>query len=799
MKRFFSIAIIVIVCVTNAVCQKIKVVDETDSQSISDVFIYSKTNSTLTDEKGIAYLDNFKSRDTLILQHPSYITLSITLKELEKLEYEVRLHEDFIRVNEIVVSQNRWEQDKREIPNKIEAIRSKDVSFYNPQTTADLVAMSDQVFVQKSQQGGGSPMIRGFSANRVLLAMDGVRLNNAIYRSGNLQNVIMMDPNVLDNSEIIFGPGSVIYGSDAIGGVMDFHTRAVKLSTTDDHYIRVNALTRYSSASNEKTGHLDFSYGKKEWGMLSSISFSDFDDLRMGSKGDEFYEQPFYVRVDSKKDTVLTNNDKSLQIGSGYSQVNMMQKFRYRPSETIDVNYAFHYSRSSDVPRYDRLVEMKSGLPKYAEWYYGPTEWMMHHISVQLADTTPFFDDLRVTMAYQSYTESRHDRKLYSENIRERTEYLDITSVNIDADKLLSNNHVIFYGLEWTSNRISSQGISRNVYSGDLRPTSSRYPDGGTLYINSGLYAGSKTHLREKVVLTTGLRANYVFLNSIFVDKSFFDFPYDEIKIDNLAFNGSVGLTYHPVEPTQINMNFSTGFRAPNLDDVGKVFDSEPGNVVVPNEDLRPEYALNADIGIVQRIGEDAKLEVTGFYTYLFDAMVRRDFVFDGQDSISYDGEMSKVQSLVNADQAFVYGFSASLSWNLFDMFFVKSSLTATHGEELGGIPLRHAAPLFGASHLIYQTNKLKADFFVRYSGAKTNDLMAPTELSKVYMYTTDENGNLYSPSWYTLNFNIAYQIKPFLQINAGIENILDKRYRPYSSGISAPGRSFMVTMRTSI
>lgn len=779
--------------------QKVKVIDETDLQAVSDVFIFSSKVSALSDEKGWADLSKFKEQDTLHFTHPAYIHKITNLKTIRENAGVVKLKEDLIRVNEIVVSQNRWEQNKREIPNKIESIRSKDVNFYNPQTTADLVGLSDQVFIQKSQLGGGSPIIRGFSANRVLIAMDGVRMNNAIYRSGNMHNVITLDPNVLDNSEVIFGPGSIIYGSDAIGGVMDFHTRQVKLSTNDEAYLRLNTLTRFSSANNEKSGHLDFSYGKRNWGLLSSISFSDYDDLRMGRKGDPFYELPVYVKVYSEYDSIMQNKNHSIQVGSGYSQLNMMHKFRFRPSKTLDLTYAFHYSRSSDVPRFDRSLEITDGIPKYAEWYYGPSQWIMHHLGAELKDTTPLFDQLRITLAYQSLTESRHDRKLGNTQIKERYEYLDITSINIDADKKIFRNNELFYGLEWGTNRINSIGIGRDVYSGNLEDVSSRYPDGGSLYINSGVYTGIKTHLGKDLTLTTGLRANYVNLHSLFVSKQFFDFPFNEIQISNTAFNGSAGIAWHPVESWQLNMNLSSGFRAPNLDDVGKVFDSEPGNVIVPNENLKPEYALNADVGIIKLFGERAKFEITGFYTYLFDAMVRRDFTFNDQSFIMYDESLSQVQAIVNAGQAFVYGFSAALNWSFLNHFYLKSSITATHGEETGGVPLRHAAPLFGASHLVFQIDKLKCDFFVRYNGTKTNANMAPSELNKKFLYIPDQNGNLYSPGWYTLNFNLAYQIKPFLQINAGIENILDKRYRPYSSGITAPGRNFMLTVRTSI
>jgi len=795
------VSLCILLCITLPLTgQSIRVVDATNLQPVSDVFIFSNLKSTLTLEKGRADLSIFKSSDTLYFQHPAYKTKSLTKAAIIESGGMVLIEEDLLKMNEVLVSVNRWEQERREIPNKIEAVKAKEAEFYNPQTTADLVALSDQVYVQKSQLGGGSPMIRGFAANRVLLVVDGVRLNNAIYRSGNLQNIISLDTHVMENAEVIFGPGSIIYGSDAMGGVMDFHTRHVKLSTSDQSYFRFNALSRYSSSNFEKTGHFDVSYGKKRWGLLTSVSFSDYGDLRMGNQGGfEDYEQPFYVRVLPDRDTVIVNDDPSLQIGSGFSQVNVMQKIRFRPSKSFDVNYAFHYSRSSDIPRYDRLIQIKDEQPKYAEWYYGPTQWIMHSLSVSMNDSTPLFDQLKITLAYQAYSESRHDRQLGMESIRERFEYLDIASFNADASKRLIGKNELFYGLEWATNRVFSVGASRNIYSGDIAAESSRYPDGGSLYINSGLYAGLKRYINQNLTLVTGLRGNYVNLQSRFVSKQFYDFPFSEINLSNLAFNGSAGLAWLPMRDLQVNANLSTGFRAPNLDDVGKVFDSEPGQVIVPNENLKPEYAVNGDVGFIYNISSRAKIDVTGFYSYLFDAMVRRPFTFNGQDSIYYDGEYSQVEALVNADWAQVYGVSTSFNWQLMRQLYLKSSITLTRGKDSGGFALRHAAPTFGATHLIYQTKKLKADLYVRYNGAKRHEDMPPSELSKPYMYTLDEFGNLYAPGWYTVNLSVAYQFKPFLQINAGIENILDRRYRSYSSGIAAPGRNFVVTIRTSI
>ncbi len=800
MKRITACLVIFLVGIITTYAQEVKLIDLTDLQPIEDVFIYCGTEkSALSDENGKADLQGFSSTDIIIFQHRSYKSKGMTLRQIEKAGWVVKLEENLVKVNEVVVSMNRWEQDRTEIPNKIESITIKEIGFYNPQTSAELVALSDQVFVQKSQLGGGSPMIRGFSANRLLLVIDGVRMNNAIYRSGNLQNIISLDPNLMENSEIIFGPGSIIYGSDALGGVMDFHTRVVKLSTDKDPYVRFNAASRFSSANLEKSGHFDFSYGTKKWGLLSSVSFSDFSDQLMGGSGHEDYQNNHFVSSIEGVDSVNENPNPDKQLFTGYSQLNLMQKFRFRPSKNLNVTYAFHYSRSSDIPRYDRLIQYKDNLPKYAEWYYGPSIWAMHRLGAELSDSTIFYDKLRLTLAYQTITESRHDRRLFDEWISERYEYLDIGSFNIDADKHLKQNYELFYGLEWVSNKVFSQGISRNVNSDQLQPESSRYPDGGTDYMSTGLYGGFKKQLSERFNLITGIRANLVSLHSTFVDTTFFDFPFNRIDLTNTALNGSIGVVYHPVESMQMNLNLSTGFRAPNLDDVGKVFDSEPGIVIVPNEELQPEYAYNVDLGLIKNVNHKLRVEVTGFYTWLNDAMVRRDFQFNGMDSIIYEGEMSRVEALVNAESARIWGISGSFNWNLIAGFLIKSSLNYTFGEEEDGIPLRHAAPLFGATHLIYQANKIKADLFVRYNGEKPFEKMAPSEIDKTYMYASDENGNPYSPSWYTINLNLAYQLRQFLQINTGIGNILNVRYRTYSSGIVAPGRNFFISMRVCI
>jgi len=792
--KFYTTLFILNILTLVGISQTIKVVDEINLHAVENVYIYSNEKTALTNKYGEANIDIFDSSDTITFQHSSFETYLISYIDLKKLNFKIKLSESVLNINEIVVSANRWEQNKEEVPNKIITLSAKQIAFLNPQTAADMLGASDEVFIQKSQMGGGSPMIRGFSANRILIVVDGVRMNNAIFRSGNLQNIISIDANTVEDAEVVFGPGSVIYGSDALGGVMDFHTLTPKLSTTKKMYVFGNALTRYSSANNEKTGHLHFNIGGKKWSSVTSFTYSDFDDMQMGTMGNEGYTRLEYVDWINGKDSVVANSNKNKQVFSGYSQINLMQKFRFRPNEKWDINYGFHYSQLSDVPRYDRLIQYKKNKLKYAEWYYGPQKWMMNVLNVKYTDSTSIFDVAKLTAAYQNYEESRHDRKFGKKDIRERTENVNAFSLNLDLDKHLTKKIYLFYGAELVTNKIKSVGQERNIYTDEITPYASRYPDGSD-YLTFAGYLNLKTNFNKKLTLISGLRYSRVIINADF-DTTFYMFPYNSINISTGALNGSIGLAYRPSTSWQFNLNTSTGFRAPNIDDIGKVFDSEPGNVVVPNENLKPEYAYNIDFGIVKTISHKIKFDFTTFYTLLKDAMVRRDFTFNGQDSIIYDGEMSRVQALVNADEAIIYGVQFGLYADIITHFSFKTNVTYTKGTDMEGVPLRHVAPLFGSAHLIFKAEKIKADLYTNYNSEILNSEMSPSEIDKPYMYASDENGNPYSPSWNTLNIKASYHINKYLQANLGIENILDVRYRPYSSGIVAAGRNFIIGLR---
>ena len=801
MRSLLILIVLLVAGPTAILGQKIRVIDAGDRKPIKNVAVYneSQTRFGYTDLAGEFNIDAFAGSDQITFQHPSYHNIELTMEQIKANGYVVSLTYRTFEIDEFVVSASRWEQNKEEVPNKITQIRKPFIDFVNPQTAADLLGASDEVFIQKSQLGGGSPMIRGFSTSRVLLVVDGVRMNNAIFREGNVQNVISLDPNIIESSEIIFGPGAIVYGSDALGGVMDFHTMKALLSTSKKPNIKINTMARTSTANSERSGHIDINIGGIKIAFLSSFSYSSFDDLRMGSVNHPDYVRPEYVKRIDGNDTVLINSDPNLQLFSGYTQYNLTEKLRFQPTEELNVVFSTHISATSDFPRYDRLIQYRSDdRLRYGEWYYGPQKWMMNNISVDWKPEKRLFDAVKLVVARQDFAESRHSRNFDDPVIHEPYEEVIAYTLNADFEKTFGNN-LLFYGIEAVNNQLFSEAESRDIVSGAISPEPARYPDGDNKYNTLAGYAGIKINFSDKLILNSGFRYNFFSLYSTFIDNSYYNFPFSEISIDGSALTGSAGIVIIPGEKTQLHLNASTGYRAPNIDDAGKVFDSEPGNVVVPNPDLKPEYAYNVDVGISRDMFDLFHIEATGFLTFLDNAMVRREFSLGSQDSILYLHEMSKVLAIVNTGSATIYGAHLGLQVSPVKNFRLKSNLNFTRGEDQDGVPMRHVAPLHGSAHLIYESKKLKFDLYANYNGVILFEDMPPSESSKAYLYATDDNDDPYCPSWYTFNLKASYQVGNIGILNAGIENILDHRYRPYSSGIVSPGRNFMVALRVII
>ncbi len=779
--------------------QQLTILDAESNQPIANVAVFNQDRSktALSDLAGKCDLANFDKNERLTISHIGYEVRRATLAQILEWKGKIYLTVKPQQLDEVVMSISKWEQQKKDIPNKIATINAQEIAFTNPQTAADLLMNSGKIFVQKSQLGGGSPMIRGFSTNRLLISVDGVRMNNAIFRGGNIQNIISIDPFTVKNTEVIFGPGSVIYGSDAIGGVMNFYTKKALFSTTDSLLALGNANYRFSTANSENSFHVDINLGKKLWAFLTSASYNNFGDLSMGSHGPDSYLRNVHVIRRNGQDVLVANEKPKKQVPTGYDQVNLLQKIGFRPNNILGIELGLHYSETSDYSRYDRLVRPNGagdGL-RSAEWFYGPQKWFLGNLQINKKGKGKFYDGVKITTAYQHFEESRHDRD-FQDGIRNSTkEKVGAFSSNIDFENKRMGDLRLYYGSEFVFNSVGSFGSQTSIANGSLSKAPTRYPNGALWQTLAG-YLNAEYKTKPNMTLMAGLRYSHVWIDADF-DRTFYPFPFDRAKLNNGALTGSMGMSWLPKNNLQITLNGSTGFRSPNIDDIGKVFESEPGAVVVPNLDLEPEYGYNVELGIKKNFNDKMVFTGATFYTYLVDALVRRDFQFNGLDEIEYNGEPSRVQAIQNAAKAYVYGVEFGLEAFLGEHFTLQTNLTFTEGveEEADGTdsPGRHVAPTFGDIHLIYKNPKLKADFFLNYNGEIPFDGLAASERSKAYIYAIDQDGNPYSPSWYTLNLRSQYLLSAKLKTTLALENISDQRYRSYSSGIVSPGANLVM------
>lgn len=781
--------------------QTLTVKDKDSGEGLDFVSVISQNLKLLinTSADGTADISKLKGEEKIQIRLFGYSSQTLSYRQLKDQGFLVLLQPTSITLQQSVVSATRWSQSRQEIPAKISSINKESVDLLNPQTAADLLGISGEVFIQKSQQGGGSPMIRGFSANRLLYTVDGVRMNTAIFRSGNLQNVISLDPFATESTEVLFGPGSIIYGSDAIGAVMSFQTLTPKFAKNDDLKITGSGTLRTSTANQEQTGHIHIGLSGKKWASITSFTRSKYGDLKMGKYGPEEYLKPTYVIRINDQDQILTNTDPRIQNPSGFSQTNLMQKIRFKPNQKWDFQYGFHYSETSEYARFDRHIRYRpNGEPRSGEWDYGPQIWMMNNLQATYLEKSKFFDEASIRIALQNFEESRIDRNFNDPIRRTRTEKVAAWSANMDFFKTLSSSSKLFYGIEWILNDVNSTGINENIESEEISTGPARYPM--ATWTSAAAYLSFQNKISKNLLFQSGLRINTFSLDADFRNnREFYPLPFEDADLKNSALTGNVGLVLTPSDSYTIHFNASTGFRAPNVDDVGKIFDSEPGTVLIPNPNLDAEYAYNAEIGLSKVVGENLMLDFSAYYTLLENAIVRRDFTLNGQDSIVYDGELSRIYALQNATKATILGLQAAIEIKLPFNFSLSSRYNIQRGQEEtedGQIsPSRHAPPAYGVTRLSYKKNKWSGQIYSEYARQMKFEDLPLEERGKPELYARDQNGNPFSPSWITLNIKGRYGLSDSFYLNFGVENIADVRYRTYSSGLAAPGRNFVFSI----
>jgi len=806
--------------------QELKVLDNETGKPIFNVNVFTENTyfNSSTNSKGIVDISIVKEKDILIFSHISYALKSIPKNLLKNQNFTLYLAKQSEQLDEVVLSVFKRDAKINRVAERVAVLTSKEIEKLSPQTSADLLAAIPGVKIQKSQMGGGSPVIRGMESNRVMLVVDGVRMNNAIYRKGHLQNAITVAPNQLDKTEIVFGPSSVIYGSDALGGVIHYYTKTPKLS--ENTKVTSNFFNRYSSVNNEITTNASVELGTKKWASFTSISYSDFGDLKMGknrSHGFNDWGKVFLYSENSNdfySSSATVNSDENLQRNTGYNQTDLLQKFFIPLTDKTELKLNLQYSTSSDIPRFDRLDEKSEGTLKFAEWYYGPQERLLISPQLDINPGKSWLDKGTFTLAYQNIKESRIQRKLASLERSYRKENVDVFSFNGDFMFPLNKNEnrAFTYGFEFLHNDVNSSAFGKTldvlgneiIGFSDNFTVQTRYPDGGSSYVSSAVYLGYREDLNAKSTLNTGVRFTRTNLKASWIDQSTIILPQTNIKLDNSAFTATLGYVYKPNKNIQLNSVISSGFRSPNIDDVGRVREKS-GNITVPNIHLKPEFAYNAEIGI-QKYFNDRKFRFgfNTYYTLLEHYIIRDHFLMYGNSSTSgqllYDDEMGNIVANQNRGNAFIHGYTASYQGKLSEYFTTNGFITYTKGRTYDSKePLSSIPPLFGQFDVNFMNKKFQLGTSFIFNSKKDivdfnfTEGIDNHDLTPIVNENAIQDVDKYfgSPSWVTLGFNSSYTFNKNWKLQGIISNVFDQHYREFASGISAPGRNFSFSLIT--
>lgn len=763
-----------------------------ENASISDLL---DDEAVFTDKEGKSDISIFEEDQILQIQHVQFETLVASKRDIVSQSTFYLFQASNTKIKEVEIPINpRTRESKYELITQSTSISQHKIEQQGATTSADMLENTGQVLIQKSQFGGGSPIMRGFEASRVLLVVDGVRMNNAVYRGGHLQNAISIDPAMLAGTEVIFGPNSLIYGSDALGGVIHFKTKDPKLKTDSNSVNSLGGFLRYHSVSTGKVANMHVNYANKKWGFISSLTRSEFGDLKMGKIRTHGYADfgkiPFYAIQINGVDSMVANTDQNIHKNSGYAQLDMLAKVLYKPKEGYKYKLNLQQSTSSNIPRFDKLNEYKAGVLRYGEWNYGPQNRTLISLSAEIEKPTKLFDVNNSILAFQKIEEDRMSRDFKSTIRENQEEDILVYSLNSDFIKFLDSAKTVKfnYGVELLWNDVTSTAFTTNMDTEAPGFLETRYPGAGSDYKAAAAYSAIQKRWTNHLI-KAGVRYSASEINATFDTNQVVNLlDLSDVVLFNQSVTGSIGYVYH-YKNHKYYSSVSSAFKSPNIDDFGKIFEKK-GDLTIPNPGLKSETAVSGELGTAYS-GSRVKYDIALFYTRVYNMMLKDTVSLGGQTDIDVDGETLDLVSNINSGTADIFGGFISVKVNVIRNLNVSSTATVTKARFLNSSEaVPHIPPFYGRSSVNYTMGKIKVSIYAKYNGLKKW-----SESSKLTDNIDEGILDVGTPSWYTMNASVFTFPMKNMRIQVGIENILDVHYKTFASGISGAGRNIMASV----
>ncbi|MBT5872588.1 MAG: TonB-dependent receptor, partial [Candidatus Latescibacteria bacterium] len=574
--------------------------------------------------------------------------------------------------------------------------------------------------------------------------------------------------------EIVHGPNSVMYGSDALGGVINVVTVKPDMGNRDGLRKEIGFTSQVSTADRTRTGNLSLDLSSRLWGARISGGVKSYGDVTRGESGGR--ELMARLRNDSRTTRILNRTQRP----NAYESYDISARFRVQLYDLQQLNLVYQGSRQSNVPRYD-VVETLSDSSRH----FDPQTRNLAFVRYINARATRLYSNVSASISWHRQFERRIRLRFGNPDASVDQFGTNSYGVQLHLNKVLRSGHHLVYGGDLYYDDVGSLSYGQSLSSGDRVSTTPLFPDGST-FVTNGYFARDEWEVAPSMRITPGLRWSLSRLNAPFESGPLNPFGFGPITQSSSALTGSIGVVVDISDRGRWVANLGQGFRTPNLDDVSKLGPGKGGTIFeVPNSGLSPEKSVSVDSGLKIDTGI-WQANVIGFYNRIHDLLLRRPALLNGSPTALDGGDTLQVFRKENAGKAFTAGLAADLKVRVSGPITLRANMGYTYGEDTTGQePLTAMPPLNGLAGIDWVASRFRVSGNVRYS-AEQKRLSAEDQFD----LRIPEGG---SPAWYTLNLRGTVTLSKYAQIQWALTNVLDQNYREHSSGLNAPGRNFIL------
>lgn len=611
----------------------------------------------------------------------------------------------------------------------------------------DLLRGESGVYIQQTTPGQGIPIIRGLKGSQNVHLIDGMRLNTAFFRNAPNQYLALVDPFMTEQIEVVRGPASVLYGGDALGGVVNVISHTPEFYDTDWQY-KGNLFTSWDSADEKWISHVDMDFGNNKLASTLGISYQDIGQRTTGS-GEQI---PF----------------------TAYTARAINNKWLYQLNDDATILFDVQYLHQPATPRVDDLVTGFGQVQPDSELFlFNPNERLFSHIRYQTERATAWYDTAEYHVGWQKITDNRTSRDFGSTTTKKEYNSSSLLSIQSVWNKTLASANQLVYGLDYYMDTIESHRY-RVDSQGVVTVRQSRFPNDSSMR-HVGLFADYHW-LFDRADITFGVRySDYA------IDLNSADIENDKLNLSDLTWR--ISWLFSLTDNDRLIANLGRGFRSPNIFDLGQVGERPNNRFNMINPDLDPETVVSLDFGW-KHAGNGWQAELVAFVSRYEDVIASVETgnqTTDGRDI---------VQS-ANINSVDIYGLESEINYYFDNGGQLFAQLTYTRGDEESNNttgPADRIPPAFGT--IGYQQpvgGSWDVKGQIRY--AATQDRLSARDIRDARINPNGTGGFTVYDAYVTWHAQLQ------LTMRFGIENIFDKKYREHASGLDAAGRNYHMSL----